>query len=1070
MSKTMLPDISLKDVHLTERVSELRKNYFRAMPEICIERPRLVTRFAIDNGLLNQDRISILDKARTYRYVLENRSPIVLHNRACEKDKREVELTTFELENSHLSLFAGSTTSKYKGVPMYPEFLALAFWPELETISKRARNPYGITDKEIDELNYDIFPHWLDNNIMELTRKRMLNNNGEKLDVRGKKDPPDITLLKRLVFFLTSKPYTISHTIPDFSRAIKEGLREIINDANKKKDKVTDNDKKEFYTAIAEVLEGIIAYSNRLADEAERLARNESNPVLKQELLEMAEVNRRVPEYPARTFREGLTTVWTCWIAIHLENPNIGLSLGRLDQILYEFYRLDIDKKTISIEEAVELVCCLWLKIGDHVPAIPDAAEKLFGGTGSNQAITIGGVDKEGKDAVNDLTYVMLRATELMLLRDPNLNARYYPGVNSDEYIRRLCDANIETKATPALHNDKAVIKALTSKGETIEQARDYGIVGCVEPGSNGRTYGHSASILLNLTSVLELTLFNGRHRHTGMNLLISEETGDAVSFKDFNEFKDAFAKQVRWMAEKTTNLNNIFGKTHQQFYPTPILSALFEGPMEKGKDIIEGGAAINFSGVTIIGFADVVDSLSAIQKVVFEEKEIAFRDLIYAVEKDFIGDKSLQARLMDPKKTPKYGNEDPAADANTAWLVDLLDKEFSGKQNYRGGHYRVGYWTMTIHAGYGRLTGALPSGRKAGENFASGITPVSGVTPYLTKALNSVAKLPAKSIPSGMALNLKFTPEVDKKKMLDNFVAYVKGYFDDNKGKRDGGMEIQFNITKREDFEDAVRNPEKYPELLVRVSGYTAYFKDLNPQMQKEIIDRTEYGLMTGEMITFGPFLIQKYDEQPSKVWVFQAIPKRYDLRTKMEANHIETWLVTRYREEMSKGDVVYFWLAGDETTRGIYGWGKIVSSEARYYPDWGYGIDVKYEKVYEHHIPSSKLGEYSALTTHPLFRMPIGTNFKLTKQQNEVIKYAIKELLSSFKITESSLNNLKKEGIPNEVLKKLESMKNLEPMGEKEFVDNLEKAIGRQQTIRLKSLIAEYANLFDEEMIPNE
>jgi len=857
MPEIKLPDISLKDCGLTERVSHLRDIYFRAMPEMCIERPRLITRFALDNGLFNQERISILDKAKTYRYVLENRSTIVRHSRACERNASEKKLTTFELENRHLSLFAGSTTSKFKGVPLYPEFLALTFWPELGTISKRARNPYGITDEEINELNYDIFPHWLDNNIMELTRKRMLRNNGEKQDVRGKKDPTDIKLLKLLVFFLTSKPYTISHTIPDFSRAVGKGLREIINEANEKKNETDDDDKKEFYAAVAEVLEGIIAYSNRLADKAEKLAGNESDPALKQELLDMAEVNRRVPEQPARTFREGLTTVWICWIAIHLENPNIGLSLGRLDQILYELYRKDIDDKTISNKDAVELVCCLWLKIGDHVPAIPDAAEKLFGGTGSNQAITIGGVDKEGKDAVNDLTYVMLRATELMLLRDPNLNARYYLDVNSDEYLRRLCDSNIKAKATPALHNDKAVIKALTSKGETIEQARDYGIVGCVEPGSNGRTYGHSAAILLNLTSVLELALFNGRHRHTGMNKLISEETGEAVNFKDFDEFKNAFARQVRWLAEKTTNLNNIFGRTHQEFYPTPILSALFEGPMEKGKDLIEGGATINSSGVTIIGLADVADSLSAIEKVVFEDNDISFAELLKAMEKNFEGSgfEKLQKRLMDPKRTPKYGNEDPAADANAAWLVDLLDKEFSGKQNYRGGNYRVGYWTMTIHAGYGRLTQALPSGRKARENFTSGITPVSGVTPSLPQALNSVANLSARSLSSGVALNLKFTPEVDKEKMLNNFVAYVKGYFDDNKGQRDGGMEIQFNITRREDFEDAVKNPDKYPELLVRVSGYTAYFKDLNPFMQKEIIDRTEYQLLSGKAIPYAPF-----------------------------------------------------------------------------------------------------------------------------------------------------------------------------------------------------------------------
>jgi formate C-acetyltransferase len=370
----------------------------------------------------------------------------------------------------------------------------------------------------------------MENNILELTRDRASGKDREK-----------IKLLERLVFFLTSKPECISHTIPDFLRAIQEGLRAIIQEAEEKRVEASPSGV-EFYTAIQEVMEGVIAYSRNLATEAERLAHQETDQALKQELLEIADINRHVPEFPARTFREGLTTVWICWTAIHLENPNIGLSLGRLDQVLYELYRQDIDNRNIDIQDAIELLCCLWLKIGDHVPAMPDAGEQLFGGTGSNQAITIGGVDKDGKDAVNDLTYIMLKATELMKLRDPNLNARYYQGVNSNKYLTRLCEANIITGATPALHNDKAVINALRDKGETPEHARDYGVIGCVEPGSNGRFYGHSASILLNLTSALEMAMFNGKHRHT-RELQIGPKTGNPATFSTFEEFWNSFEK-----------------------------------------------------------------------------------------------------------------------------------------------------------------------------------------------------------------------------------------------------------------------------------------------------------------------------------------------------------------------------------------------------------------------------------------------------------------------------------------------------------------------------------------------
>jgi formate C-acetyltransferase len=845
MLQISIRDLSLKEYNLTPRVSHLKNIYFRAMPEICVERPRLVTRFSLDNGLFDKNRISILDKARLYRYVLENRVPIVRHSRAYEKGMKP-----FEFKQA--PLFAGSTTSKFKGVPLYPEFLAMVLWPELWSISKRGSNPFHITDSEVKELNYEIFPHWMEHNILELARKRCFEENWEKFKLKN--HAPEIKLLERLAFFMASKPNCISHTIPNFSRAFNSGLRGIIDEAQQRGAVASEPSQGEFYEALVKVLEGIIAYSRNLAREAEELAQREADPILKKELLDIAEVNRRVPEFPARTFREGLTTVWICWTAIHLENPNVGLSLGRLDQVLYDLYRQDIEDGAINLQDAIELICCLWLKIGDHVPSIPDAGEQLFGGTGSNQAITFGGVDRDGNDAVNDLTYVMLRATELMKLRDPNPNARYYPGINSKDYLRQLCTVNLNTGAIPAIHNDRAIIKALTSKGEAVEQARDYGVIGCVEPGSNGRFYGHTGAILLNLTSTLDLALFNGRHRHTGMDLLISKETGDPNTFTTFDEFKDAFAEQTGWLIEQATNLNNILGRVHQDFYPTPILSSFFEGPMEKGKDLIQGGALINSSGAAIIGLADVADSLSAIQKVVFEEKAASFADLLDALEKDFVGYEALQKRLMNPEKTPKYGNEDPMADATVSWIVELLDREFGKKMNYRGGRYRVGYWTMTNHAGFGRLMGALPSGRKARENFTSGITPVSGVTPYLTKALNSVAKQPAQCLSSGVALNLKYTPESGET-ILDNFVASVEGYFDDANGERDGGMEVQFIIADHDTLARAVHHPEEYPELLVRVSGYTAYFKDLNPQMQKEIIDRTEYRLSTGQMVPYAPF-----------------------------------------------------------------------------------------------------------------------------------------------------------------------------------------------------------------------
>ncbi len=841
--KVTLQDLSLGDHECSARVQQLRKAYFDACPEVCIERPQLVTELHDELAIFGKPRYTILDKARVYRGVLERREPIVWHHEA--RDKHGV---AFQFEGN--SLLAGSTTTRFKGVILYPEFMALALWPELHTLPDRAANPYQLTAGDADTLNRKVFPRWLDRCILEWARAEV-ERRGEPAEVR-----PDFSLLQHLVFFLATKPECVSHTIPDFSRAVREGLRAVIDDARRHAGRATSDAQRMFYQAIAEVVEGIITYSHHLGDKAAAMAAEEPDPAKRRELEALAEIHHHVPEHPARSFREGVTTVWLCWIACHLENANVGLSLGRLDQLLHDLYRQDIARGAMTVADAIELTCCLWLKIGDHVPAVPAAGEQLFGGSGSNQAITIGGVDQDGRDAVNDLTYVMLRATELLQLRDPNLNARYMPGVSSRAYLRRLCLANLRTGATPALHNDEAVIAALTARGDALAHARDYGVIGCVEPGSAGRAYGHSGAILLNLTSALELTLFNGRHRHTGLDRLISIATGAPTTFRTFDDVRCAFERQVRWLVGEAIKVNNALGRAHQAFHPTPILSALFEGPMAAGKDVSEGGAVINSSGMAIIGLGDTADSLSAIEKVVYREHALGLPEIVTAIEHDFVGHEALQRRLMAPDKTPKWGNEDPIGDGNALWIVQLLDRVVTPEQNYRGGGYRVGYWTMTNHAGFGRLMPALPSGRRAGQNFTSGFTPVSGMTPYLPATLNSVASIPARYLTNGVALNIKFTPDSppSDQARLELFTGMVEAYFAGRPGRRDGGegaipggMEIQFNVTRREDFIAAVHHPENYPELLVRVSGYTAYFKDLSPQMQEEIINRTEYGLASG-------------------------------------------------------------------------------------------------------------------------------------------------------------------------------------------------------------------------------
>jgi len=590
------------------------------------------------------------------------------------------------------------------------------------------------------------------------------------------------------------------------------------------------------------VLQGIINYAANLSNSAAELALQEKNPVQRENLEKMAAVCNRVPANPATNFREALNSLWICHLAILAENINMAISPGRLDQILFPYFAKDIQAGTLTLQEGIELTACLWLKLADNVNMVPEAAEQLWGGAGTAPAVTLGGIDPEGRDAVNDLTYIMLKVTELLKTRDPSLNARYHYEVNSKEYRNRVCEVIANTQAVPALHNDVSDIKTLENQGVSTSDARDYAIIGCVELASSGRSYDASSSIMLNLVAPLELALYNGKRPVTGEEQ-IGPVTGDLCSFRSFDEFWDAFKAQCRWLIEQAIELNEYLGAVHQEVIPTPLLSALFKGPMEKGKDLIFGGASYNSSGATHIGFADTVDALSAIEQAIFIDKMCTFEEMLAALKGDFQAAERL--RLYLANAAPKYGTDQPAAVKNSQNLVRFLYDIYQSHTNYRGGKYRPAYWTMTNHAGQGRLTGALPNGRRAGEPFASGITPVSGAAKDLTACLRTVGSLDSLSIPGGEALNLKFTMLKGKEDIV-KFGDLIEAYF------KFGGMQVQFNIMSYETLLEAKKYPEKYPELMVRVSGYSAYFKDLNEKMKDELITRTEYNLGTGSAVPF--------------------------------------------------------------------------------------------------------------------------------------------------------------------------------------------------------------------------
>lgn len=824
-----LDDIRLKEFTLENlpRLKELRRLSFARKPEICIERARYVTRYLRDSDDPND--APEVRQAKKVNYFLQHKVP-VFHDR---------------------NLLAGSTTSKALGAPLFPEFFALTLWPELDNVSTRSKNPQKLAADEARELNFDIFPFWMEKNVLERTRAKI--GNAESL-----------RLFESLVFFIAAKAGCISHAVPSYAPMLEHGLTGLIHMAAEREvgaradGSDEGNRQGDFYRAVQIALDGIITYAGKLAEEAAKLAGATDDARARQEYSDMARVCQRVPAYPATTFREAINAIWICQVGIHAENINMAMSPGRLDQILYPYYKRDIEAGRLDVGQAMELIGCLWLKIADNVTMVPEASEEMFGGAGTVPAITLGGVDANGEDAVNDLTYIMLRVTELLKVRDPNVNARYDYDKNSKEYCRRVSEVIISTRAVPAFFNDRANIAALQGQGESLEHARDYAVIGCVELASSGRDYPASSSIMLNLAAPLEMALFQGKRQITG-DEQVGPRTADPTKLKSFEEFWMVFKTQLDWLVGKAIEINEHMGRVHQEMMPSPLLSAFFEGPMKKGRDLIQGGSLYNSSGATHIAFADVVDSLSAIEQAVFIDKKYSFADLLEMVKNDFAGTEGEKMRLYLKNRPPKYGTENPIARKNARNVVRHLFDFYQSHTNYRGGPYRPAYWTMTNHAGLGGVTGAMPHGRKSGELFASGITPVSGAAPELTACLNSVAELGGECVPGCWALNIKYSPEEDVERMTDRFVPTIEAYF------RAGGQQVQFNIMTYQMLIDAKKHPDKYPELMVRVSGYSAYFKDLNELMKDELITRTMYDLTSGKAVPYAA--LQKTTTSPDRV-----------------------------------------------------------------------------------------------------------------------------------------------------------------------------------------------------------
>lgn len=813
---------ALNDPYLSEysladfpRLRRFLDDHFTIRPEICPERALLMTRWFRQNGFETRADGSAwepeLRQANAYKYMMENRRPIIRDN----------------------DLVAGTTTSKPIGVVIYPDAHGAMIWSELNNVPDRELNPYQISEQTKRILHTEVFPFWTRRNFREWVRR-----------VYG--DPLCQRIDERFAVYFLWKSVSLSHTIADFPRLLRIGINGYLEEIDQELERTgpEQQQKRDLLQAMTLCLQGVAAYARNLRQQARSEARVASDPVRRQELEHLAEILHRAPAGPCQTLDEAVNAAWIGWVALHMENTNAGLSLGRMDQWFQPYFERDLarlqteQERKAYIARAIELVGCFYLRCTDHLPLVPDIGNYLFGGSSSDQAITLGGVTPEGEDAVCDMTYIFLKVTEMLSIRDPNLNARYHQEKNSPTYLQRLCEVNLVTAATPSLHGDTAVMASLQEFEYDIRDLRDWSATGCVEPTLSGKHLGHTNCMMMNMVAALEMALNNGRHPL--MDWKVGPETGEIAegAFPDFESFFRAFTAQFQFLIDRSVELNNMLGRAHGALRPTPLLSALIEGPLQNGRDVTRGGAKYNSSGAACIGLADVTDSLMAVKKLVYDEQRVRLAEFKRAIDADYQGYTALHAMVLN--RVPRFGSGSDEALQMAQRVARFAHDAYGAHQNYRGGPYTAGFWSMSNHVIFGNMTGALPSGRLAGKAFTPGLTPEPNASSNLLDNIRDVARLDPGTMNNNIAFNVKVVPSASDthQAMVDNMTAYAKTYFEL------GGMQMQMNVVSSAMLRDAMAHPENYRNLIVRISGYNAYFVTLNREMQIELIERAEYGI----------------------------------------------------------------------------------------------------------------------------------------------------------------------------------------------------------------------------------
>ena len=833
------------DIPKSSRIPKLIEALYAKMPVIESARAKLIT----ESYKATEGQPVITRRAEAFAHILRN-IPIIIRDN---------------------ELIVGSSTIAPRGCQTFPEFSYQWLEDELDTVATRTADPFYIAEETKAELR-EVHKYWKGKTSSELATSYMA--------------PEAIKAIEHNIFTPGNYFYNgVGHVTVKYEEVLAIGYKGIIDKARAELEKCQVGDgnyakKSHFLNAVIVSCQAVIEYAERYAELASQMAAECTDPVRKQELLQISENCSRVPANGATSFYEACQSFWFVQQLLQVESSGHSISPGRFDQYMYPYYKADIDKGVITREAAQELLDCIWVKLNDLNKVRDAASAEGFAGYSLFQNLIVGGQDKYGNDVTNDLSVMCILASMHVHLPMPSLSIRVWNG-SPHELLIKAAELTRTGIGLPAYYNDEVIIPALQNRGLTLEDAREYNIIGCVEPQKAGKTDGWHDAAFFNMCRPLELVFSNGMDKGE----LVGIQTGDVTKMTTFEEFFDAYKKQMEYCISLMVNADNAIDVAHSERVPLPYESCMVDDCLSRGLSVQEGGAVYNFTGPQGFGIANMADSLYAIRKLVYEDKKVSMEEYKQALawnydkglDQQSVSDmsemilkgmqdagmavntdiaKAVLQTVMRLKPTedqlrrfteihhmidevPKFGNAIDDVDYFARDVAYTYSRPLQKYMNPRGGHYQAGLYPVSANVPLGGQTGATTDGRSAHTPVADGVSPSAGKdVKGPTAAATSVSRLDHFIVSNGTLFNQKFHPSaLAGREGLEKFVALIRTFFDQK------GMHMQFNVVDRETLLDAQKHPENYAHLVVRVAGYSALFTTLSRSLQDDIIRRTEQG-----------------------------------------------------------------------------------------------------------------------------------------------------------------------------------------------------------------------------------